>query len=73
MANSPAPLSSVPGMPCPTCGFRLVITMDQLLASTPLVCPGCGLQFTVNREESGAALEALRDLDRRLREIGAKE
>lgn len=73
MANSPASMSSVPGMACPQCGNRLVATMDQILASNPLICGSCGLQLTVDCEASRPALEALRELDRRLREIGGKQ
>lgn len=73
MANSPAPMSSVPGMPCPKCGNRLVFTMDQMLGSKPLVCAVCGLQLTLDRAASRASLDALQELDRRLRDIGGKE
>ncbi|WP_305042080.1 hypothetical protein [Geoalkalibacter sp.] len=53
---------SVPGLPCPRCGFHIATTLDLLLAARPFFCSGCGLQLTLNAEQSQGALAALREL-----------
>jgi hypothetical protein len=68
--SSSASDSRVPGMACPGCGTRIVVTMDQLLSGISIVCPGCSGLFTVDREASRQALQALSDLNQRLRDSG---
>lgn len=56
---------NVPGMPCPECETRIVIDPRVLLSAAPIACPGCGLRFEVDTEESAEALSALqRYMDR---------
>jgi hypothetical protein len=58
------------GMPCPECGARIAIGIDQLLALRPLACPtaGCGVVLRLDPRRSGEAIGALRDLKDRLRQ-----
>jgi predicted RNA-binding Zn-ribbon protein involved in translation (DUF1610 family) len=44
--------SYAPGFPCPECGRPIVVAIHQLLSPSPIVCPGCGLELTVAREQS---------------------
>ena len=59
------PFADVPGMPCPECGTRLVVTMEQLLGSGQVVCT-CGLVLRVDAEQSEETLRDLRALEERL-------
>lgn len=54
--------SSVPGLPCPRCGFHIATTLGLLLAARPFFCSACGLRLSLNAEQSQGALEALREL-----------
>lgn len=58
------------GMPCPECGARIPIGIEELLARRPLACPtaGCGVVLRLDPRRSGEAMDALRDLKERLRQ-----
>ena len=47
-------------IPCPECGQPMALPIEAVLAARPIVCAGCGLELLVNREDSAAALNALR-------------
>ena len=64
--NAPSP--ELPGMPCPQCGMRLVVSMEQILGSGEIRC-GCGLVLQVDAARSAETLRGLRELQRRLAEI----
>jgi hypothetical protein len=55
-------------MPCPECGARLVVTMEQLLGSGQIVCT-CGLVLRVDAERSEETLRDLRALQDRLAQL----
>ena len=62
----------ISGMPCPKCGGFIPISMFQIIADAAIICPHCGLRLSINRQESGRAIDALRkfqqaqaDFDRR--------
>ena len=57
--------ASVPGMPCPDCGARIVVTMEQILSGAKIAC-GCGLVLTVDAERSRDTIRDLFELRRRL-------
>jgi hypothetical protein len=57
--------AGVPGLACPQCGRRLVVTMETLLALQPVACD-CGLTLRVDAESSKQTLDDLRELERRL-------
>jgi len=71
MANNQQHQSREPGMACPGCRKRIVVTMTQLLAGSSPVCGSCGLKLELDPSVSQRALAALREFDRRLRRIGA--
>jgi len=60
-----APSANVPGMPCPDCGTRIVVTMEQILSGHRIIC-GCGLVLTVDAERSHETIRDLLELRRRL-------
>jgi len=60
-----AATAGVPGMPCPDCGARIVVTMEQLLSAGEVTCQ-CGLVLRVDMERSAETLRDLRELQRRL-------
>jgi hypothetical protein len=60
--------STVPGMPCPDCGARIVATMQQLLAGS-ISCPACHLVLKVDAAQSRETLDELRKLNARLQSL----
>jgi hypothetical protein len=48
-----------PGLDCPQCSFRMMISVPMLLAGDPAICPACGLQLAVDREQSRGCLNEL--------------
>lgn len=48
------------GMKCPQCGAFIETSILQLLTSTALVCPECGLRLVIDRLKSKAAFDAMR-------------
>jgi hypothetical protein len=59
-------VSEIPGFPCPQCGFRLIATLQTLLAPEPLRCGQCGLQLTLVPEQCADALKAVHELNQAL-------
>jgi hypothetical protein len=59
------PADSLPGIPCPDCGARLVISMQQLLGTGSMAC-SCGLVLHVDAERSRETLQDLRKLQQKL-------
>ena len=55
-------IAKTPGLSCPVCGHRMVVSIENLLSGQELQCPSCGLELTVDQEKSEAALEALAKL-----------
>ena len=51
-----------PGLDCPQCGTRLTVTIQMLLASTPVQCHECTLVLHVDRQASKECLERLEAL-----------
>lgn len=51
------------GLKCPKCGFLIKFSIDDILYSSKFCCAGCGLEFTLNRdEESKKVMELLQDV-----------
>jgi hypothetical protein len=57
--------ASLPGIPCPDCGARLVASIEQLLGAGRLAC-SCGLVLHVDTERSRETLHDLGELQRKL-------
>lgn len=53
----------IPGMKCPVCGTFIPTSIQELLNAKGLVCPNCGLELSINRNESRRAMEILQDVD----------
>ena len=46
-------------IPCPSCSRPLALPVEAVLSGQAIVCGGCGLQLTAQRETSRKALNAL--------------
>jgi hypothetical protein len=59
------------GMACPECGQPIEMTLDDLLVRHAFACctPGCGVVLRLDQRRSSGALDSLRDLKGRLREL----
>lgn len=55
-------ISRQPGLSCPECGTRLMITMESLINYEPVQCHTCGLELTIDQEKSKQSIESLRKL-----------
>ena len=56
------------GLPCPECGYVIPMTMELLLTQETFYCTSCGLELTLNRQQSQETLDALARLDEQLAE-----
>ncbi len=61
-------IAKTPGLNCPVCSHRIIVSIEHLLSGQALECPSCGLELTVDDEKSSAALEALHRLQKGLDE-----
>ena len=67
--NAPPPSARYsPGLVCPQCGFRITLSIHDLLEHRPVVCLACGLALHVDRENSKACLDEVRKLNEALEE-----
>jgi len=57
------PQQQTPGLKCPQCGQFIPTTISELLSAQSLHCPYCGLELTINRQESKQAMEILKEVD----------
>lgn len=48
------------GMPCPTCGGFIPVTMQEIITASCIHCPSCGITLNINQQESTPAIEALK-------------
>ena len=55
-------IARTPGLNCPECRTRMVVSIQNLVNLDPLICPNCGLELTVDSEKSQSALESLKKL-----------
>lgn len=55
-------IARTPGIKCPECGSRIVVSIQNLIALEPVNCPSCGLELTIDLDKSQSALESLRKL-----------
>ena len=61
------------GMSCPSCNGFIPITMYQILESSAIFCPSCGLKLEINKAASSKAIEALKKVDKAQREAESKQ
>lgn len=55
-------ISRQPGLNCPECTTRIPISIQILLNSGSVTCPGCSLSLEIDRQQSEGALHALQKL-----------
>lgn len=48
-----------PGIPCPTCGAFIHVSIEQLLVGQPLACSGCDTVLRMDKSRSASAMKAL--------------
>lgn len=53
----------MPGMPCPNCGNFIPTSIQQILFSSSLYCPTCGLRINIDKRKSDKALKILEKVD----------
>jgi DNA-directed RNA polymerase subunit RPC12/RpoP len=58
--------AKTPGLSCPVCSHRIIVSIENLLSGQEIQCPSCGLELTVDPDKSGGALDALNKLQRGL-------
>lgn len=61
-----------PGLNCPRCDTKIHISIPQLLSVSPVICPACFLQLSIDTEKSKQSLDALRKLQNDLDKAGKK-
>jgi DNA-directed RNA polymerase subunit RPC12/RpoP len=65
----PGGVNQAPGLACPQCGFRIQVAINDLLNNRSIRCSSCGLELDVDREKSRAALNALENLSKGIKEV----
>lgn len=55
-------IAKTPGINCPECGVRMVVSIQNLVNLEPIDCPNCELELSIDLEKSQSALESLRKL-----------
>ena len=53
----------MPGMQCPNCGNFIPTSIQQILFSSSLYCPTCGLRINIDKRKSDKALKILDKVD----------
>ena len=53
----------VPGIRCPHCGNFIPTSIQQILFSSCLFCPTCGLKLNIDKRKSDKALKILEKVD----------
>lgn len=53
----------VPGIRCPHCGNFIPTSIQQILFSSCLFCPTCGLKLNIDKRKSDKALKILAKVD----------
>lgn len=49
-------------MKCPSCGSDIHVSMYDILSTSSITCPACGLRMEINKSKSQKALDALEKL-----------
>lgn len=62
-------INNNPGLNCPKCGFKIQVSIKQLLTKQGIVCPVCGLKLNIDDQKSKNALDALKDFDDKMKQI----
>jgi hypothetical protein len=57
----------MPGISCPMCGNFIPTSIKQILFSSVLFCPTCGLHLNIDKRKADKALELLAKVDEAMR------
>lgn len=62
------------GLACPECGQLIEITLDDLLVRRSFTCrtPRCGIVLRLDQRGSSEAIDTLRQLKTKIRELGSE-
>lgn len=61
------------GMPYPSCSCFIPITMYQILSSSSIFCPSCGLRLDINKAALSKSIEALKKVAEARKEAESKQ
>lgn len=61
------------GMDCPVCRMFIPVSVSMLLHDGGIMCPHCGLMMTIDKSQSGKALDALRKVEDATRKVREAE
>ena len=56
-------LHRMPGFSCPSCGGFIPTSISQILFSTNVYCPTCGLKINMDKKHSKEVLEKIKKLE----------
>lgn len=59
----------IPGIRCPHCGNFIPTSIQQILFSSCLFCPTCGLKLNIDKRKSDKALQILAKVDEAQRRV----
>ena len=59
----------MPGLACPRCGNFIPTSIKQILYSSALFCPTCGLSLNIDKRKSETALRRITELEKESRRI----
>lgn len=59
----------IPGIRCPHCGNLIPTSIQQILFSSCLFCPTCGLKLNIDKKKSDKALKILAKIDEAQRRV----
>lgn len=62
-------LKRIPGIRCPHCGNFIPTSIQQILFSSCLFCPTCGLKLSIDKRKSDKALKILQKVDEAQRRV----
>lgn len=68
-------LKKTPGMPCPSCGTYIAMSIEDLLSGCSFKCPNtdCNTELHIDRGRSAASMDALEKLKEGLSKAGAAQ
>ena len=62
----------IPGIPCPHCGNLIPTSIQQILFSSCLFCPTCGLKLNIDKRKSDKALKILAKVDAAQKQVESR-
>ena len=60
-------MNNKPGLNCPKCSFKIIISIEQLVSGNSIICPSCGLKLDIDSQKSKQAIKAVKKLDNALK------